>query len=223
MSMFVDWQKAMTEKIESNEPEWEFVGQETMREYFIENPKALEQYGYIPETEADKEDNAIEASESAGFPIYNYAYPLDKEPSAEEIIKVCLGTNCTVVKNLNEDAYYLALTGCGMDLSQDICKAYLLAGNNIPIEWAHKVCEQDGLTQSGDSFIKIIEECQKTLDRELKHGEYRYNQLSDVLAEARKKKEETLAKAIKESGLSVKEFIKKNTGVEENDINRHYY
>jgi len=66
--------------------------------------------------------NYYEESIDGYEPIYNYVYQLQTTPSEETILKIALKTNCCVMYNNEDDKYYLSLTGCGMDLSQDIAK-----------------------------------------------------------------------------------------------------
>ncbi len=90
-------------------------------------------------------------------PIYNYIYPLQTTPKEEDILKVILKTNCCVMYNNNDDKYYLSLTGCGMDLSQDIALSYMIIENWIPEDLLFNVCSQEGLSISKSDF-KILKE-----------------------------------------------------------------
>ena len=103
---YVDWWKAL------NSNEWVCIGQQIM-----EGKK-----GYW------SEDNPEGITGDDYLPMYNFAYPLGLSSLDDEtIIKVCQETSCTVVYNTDEDALYLALCGCGMDMSQDIALAYMIA------------------------------------------------------------------------------------------------
>jgi hypothetical protein len=105
-SRYVDWREAF------KGDEWDCLGRYLMEEQkgeWSENsPEGLEGDDYIP--------------------IYNFAYPLDLDCLDEDkIIRICTETSCTVVKNMEEDSLYLALCGCGMDFSQSIALAYMIA------------------------------------------------------------------------------------------------
>ncbi len=105
-SRYVDWQEAF--KCD----EWDCIGHYVMNkqkgQWSEDNPEGTESDDYIP--------------------IYNFAYPLDLDCLDEgKIIRICEETSCTVVKNMEENSLYLALCGCGMDLSQDIALAYMIA------------------------------------------------------------------------------------------------
>lgn len=105
-SRFVDWWEAF------KSDEWDCLGRQVMEtkkgEWSEDNPEGLEGDDYIQ--------------------IYNFAYPLELSSLDEnKIIRICEETNCTVVHNEEEDALYLALCGCGMDMSQSIALAYMIA------------------------------------------------------------------------------------------------
>lgn len=100
-SRWVDW----------TEEKWEFVGRNVMEERLGEWSK----------------DNENGIQEDDGYPIMNFAYPIDcGTPYDDRIFRVCDETCCTVVYNNVEDCYYLALTGGGMNLSQSIALAYMI-------------------------------------------------------------------------------------------------
>lgn len=110
---FVDWMEAF------KGDEWECLGRSVMEErkgeWSDENLDGLEGDDY--------------------FPIYNYAYPLEISSLEDDIVvRICDETNCTVMYNSAEDSLYLALCGCGMDMSQSIALAYMIAysyGNEV--------------------------------------------------------------------------------------------
>jgi len=132
-SVFVEWSKAY----ESNQ--WDFVGRE---------------YGY---SEKEKEENG-----DAGFPMMNFAYPLPHFDGNEKTIKkIVQNTNCTIVLNREENTYYLALTGGGMDFSQDIAKAYILAQGYIHWAWLDDICISNPLSVGRFWFRKILTELKR--------------------------------------------------------------
>jgi len=77
-----------------------------------------------------------EISEDSAEPMMNYAYPLETTPDDEKILEVVKRTCCTVMYNSNEDTYYIALCGGGMNLSQDIALAYNILEKWVPLELA---------------------------------------------------------------------------------------
>lgn len=141
-SRYVDWWEA------SKGDEWHCVGRQVMEEkkglWFEDNPEGLEGDDYIP--------------------IYNFAYPLDLSSLDEDrTIRICSETNCTVVYNDKEDSLYLALCGCGMNLSQNIALAYMIAYSygeeygRIPDHMLFDVCKSGALSVSQKKFERIRE------------------------------------------------------------------
>ncbi len=55
-----------------------------------------------------------------------------------------------MVMKKDTEEYFLALTGGGMDLSQDIALAYIIAQGWIPTALAYEVSTQPELSVSGD-------------------------------------------------------------------------
>jgi len=98
-------------------------------------------------------------------PIYNYVYPLETTPSEENILKVALNTNCCVMYNTENDKYYLSLTGCGMDLSQDIALSYVIIESWIPEDLLFNICSQEGLSISKESFKVLKEGIKKNIKK----------------------------------------------------------
>ena len=142
-SIYVDWMK------EFGKDNWEFVGrrvqEEARGEWADDNPDGI--------------------NEDDGYPIYNFAYPLYKDRIDDEtILRVCGETNCTVVYSNEQDKYFLALTGCGMDFSQDIALAYLIADGCIDWDMLEEVYIAGPLSVSLEKYIEIL--CE--LDRQLK-------------------------------------------------------
>lgn len=121
----------------------------------------------------DTEDNNIrysdccdecDVSEDSEEPMMNYAYPLRGEPNEEEILAVCKETCLTVMENTDTREFFLALCGGGMDLSQDIALAYVLAGERVPDSLAYNVCTQYGMSKSGERWLKAMSACQGSLE-----------------------------------------------------------
>ena len=141
-SVFVDWHK------EYNSDRWDFVGRSTL----------LNHRGEWSENNQD----GVDADD--GYPIYNFAYPLFKsDVSEEEILAVCEKTNCTVVLNNQDDKYYLSLTGCGMDMSQDIALAYMIVDGCIDWDFLEDVYIEGPFSVSRENYHKILAELKRQL------------------------------------------------------------
>ena len=142
-SRFVDWREAF------KGDEWDCLGRAVMEEkkgeWAEDNPEGLEGDDYMP--------------------ICNFAYPLGLsrlEEDEDKIFGICSETNCTVVYNKEEEAYYLALCGCGMDMSQSIALAYMIAYaygdekfGRIPDHMLFDVYKSSPLSVSKEQFAHI--------------------------------------------------------------------
>jgi hypothetical protein len=118
----------------------------------------------------------------------NYAYPLEITPDDEKIIEVCKRTNCTVMYKNDEDAYYLALCGGGMNLSQDIALAYNILERWIPLELALSVSTQDGLSQGGKDFRQVMRACKESIKKDMDNGKERIKKIKEAIKESLNKK-----------------------------------
>lgn len=146
---------------EWNWEDWEFIGRDVMYGFYKENPEEAEKDGYEVE---DGKVSYLEEAADTHIPIMLYAYPLGREPEREKIIEVCRRTNCTVVMKKETEEYFLALTGGGMDLSQDIALAYIIAQGWIPTALSYNVCTQPELSISGKNWLEVAERCKKELE-----------------------------------------------------------
>lgn len=131
---------------------WNFIGRDV----------AIEKFGDAED--GAKGDNAVQAD--GFYPMMNYAYPIYRRPSDEEILAVQDQTCLTVVENNETGDFFLALCGGNMDLSQDIALAYVLIGERVPPALAFSVSRQYGLSKSGENFFKMAEACRKSLETE---------------------------------------------------------
>ncbi|KKN65878.1 hypothetical protein LCGC14_0476950 [marine sediment metagenome] len=154
-SINVDWSEGFEE--------WENTGQSYMREFYEEHPKEAEKDGH------DLENGVVAYLDEvldSWQPMMNYAYPLMYDPTRDggkEIIKVCRETCLTVMYNDDEETYYLALCGGGMDLSQSIAYAYQILENWIPLALLRGVCKQPELSVSGKQWLKMAKQIKKQL------------------------------------------------------------
>jgi len=157
-SISVDWRE------EYERGTWEMTGANVMREFYESNPKEAKRDGHDVERGKVKYiDEVIDAF----MPMMNYAYPLYTEPSEEKIIKVCRETNLTVVYNNDDETYYLALTGGGMDLSQDIARAYQIIENWLPVSLLTNVCTQPELSVHGQDWLDMATQIKKQITIEI--------------------------------------------------------
>jgi len=150
-AVYVDWSR------KDILDHWDFTGADVLFEKLMDDLKNC------PHQNGDREycdECGIyphDAMDTAA-PMMNYAYPLETSTlSDEKVLEVVENTNCTVVFNLDEEEYYLALTGCGMDLSQDIALAYILTIGYVPYHVAIDVNPQKHLSV-GPKYWDLLKE-----------------------------------------------------------------
>jgi len=155
-STFVDWSS------ETANRNWDFVGAEIMYN------KELEKLSHCSHGNKEKEychtcecypDDIYQSNK----PMMNFTYPLFCEPNKGKIIKVCEETSCTVVYNSQDDNYYLALTGCGMNFSQSIALAYMIADGCIEWSMLEDVCTSGAFSVSKEDYQIILNELERQL------------------------------------------------------------
>ena len=84
------------------------------------------------------------------FPIYNRIYPLGQYFDIPEDFREKLN-NMTIIRLC--DDYHLALTGCGMNLTWQICESYLNLGYYPPVEMTELPCMSARGTSEKDQHI----------------------------------------------------------------------
>ena len=159
-SMFVDW---INEYTRDN---WEFVGrrvlEEARGEWSKDNPDGVEQDG--------------------GYPIYNYAYPLYRDSIEDEtILRVCEETDCTVVFNNQDGKYYLALTGCGMDMSQSIALAYIIVDGCLDWDMLESIYIAAPISVGRDDYRRILTHLDRQLGLAMGNLKMRQKEVKEVL------------------------------------------
>lgn len=157
---------------------WKFVGRDVMYQLYEENPKEAVKDGYM--LEEGKVAYLDEAADNY-MPMMLYAYPLDRLPDEEQIVKICRETNCTVVMKKDTEEYFLALTGGGMDLSQDIALTYIIAQGWIPTALAYAVSTQPELSVSKKDWLEVAERCKKELELAINSNKRKIEEWEDSI------------------------------------------
>jgi hypothetical protein len=86
------------------------------------------------------------------------AYPLFSESDEEKIIKICEETDCTVDYNLQDD-----MTGGGINLSQDIALAYIIADGCIERDMIENICTFGTFRVPKNDYRIILNELERQL------------------------------------------------------------
>lgn len=114
------------------------------------------------------------------MPMMNYCYPLPKDFEMPKNIKEILNEagSITLIKKMRNDRYYLALSGGGMDLSWDICRAYMLLGYLPPSHFC-SLPKFAGKDYKQPSNKKVIESCLETAESLKADGDYLKKKLKE--------------------------------------------
>jgi len=167
--------------------QWENIGRGVMREYYEEHPEKAEEDGHdVEDGEVKYLDEVLDNYE----PMMNYAYLLRCEPDRDDVLRVCQETNLTVMYKDSEEEYYLALTGGGMDLSQDIARAYQILDTWLPTALLREVCKQPELSVHGEAWLEMAEQIRKQMMMEIRGLAQDYKQWGSNIQEYKIKAKE---------------------------------
>jgi len=165
---------------------WNYIGKDIMYEHYMNDEETIKE---CEENNWDLERYAQEQAD-ANFPMMLYAYPLYEKIDEDKIKEICLETSCTVVENNDTGDWYLALCGGGMDLSQSIALAYIIAQGWIPSSLANNVSTQYGLNFSGEKYFKVMNGIKKSLQNEIDSFSSKIKDIDEAIQRAEKKQEE---------------------------------
>lgn len=123
-------------------------------------------------------------------PMMNYYYPLpnylgDRDPEADQLLLHESAANVVLARITDgtEDGYALALSGGGMDLSWDICLAYILLGYAPPLHFCD-LPEFAGQDNRGEPFWSILKACLQSVEAKEQRGARRKEQLIKLVESA---------------------------------------
>ncbi len=140
--------------------------------------------GYTEKWEIGLQLSENEQNNEEYFPMMNFRYPVCKyamealkehehedKPEMDDLdsdgqwtpqqeLKDKLN-NMTIIYDMEDEIYWLALTGGGMDFSWEICETYIALGMYPPVAF----CELPGMAGRGKTYGDkiIIEACKKSL------------------------------------------------------------
>jgi hypothetical protein len=155
-SIFVNWHD------NNIRDDWDFVGAEIV--YYRESlrlkrcPHGNRNLGYCQECDCYPEERR-----RVKLPMVNFAYPLASEPGEDTIYRICSETNCTVVRHLVSGNYFLALNGSGMNLSQDIALAYIIADGCIEQDMLDDVYVSGAFSVTAENYRLILTQLERQL------------------------------------------------------------
>ena len=115
--------------------------------------------------------------------MMNYYYVLpyyEGDPKADQLTLYQSSANVVLVRMIgvdgDEDTYALALSGGGMDLSFDICHAYILLGYAPPLQFCD-LPDFAGQDNSQEPFASIIKACLQSVESVVQRAERRKEKL----------------------------------------------
>lgn len=109
-------------------------------------------------------------------PIYNVLYPLPQQFQMPTDVRRRLN-NMTVVR-VDDDETGLALTGCGMDFTWEICETYMRLGYYPPVA----LCRLPEMADRGCSKLDraIVAACMRSVDAVVKRHRRTYEHLQRI-------------------------------------------
>lgn len=116
-------------------------------------------------------------------PMMNYGYLLYGLPDGEKVLNIIKETCLTVMENDETGQCFLVLCGGGMDLSQSIAYAYLLAGQRIPDELVFEVSAQPCLSVNKKAYFQVMRACKAELEGVRQRALGRIKQIDEVLGQ----------------------------------------
>lgn len=125
---------------------------------------ALDESGWDELIESEPYESGAEG------PMMNYWYPVDSiddDADAEVAAVAIAGLPLCVV--MVGGSYGLALTGGGMDLSWDICRAYIATGNLPPVHFADLPSFAGGHGESTEVAAAMIRSLEITVQHAERH------------------------------------------------------
>jgi DnaJ-class molecular chaperone len=178
-SINIDW----GEEFKDNFDKWENKTQNVLRS--ILEDKENEKFKEVAERLEVLNDEGnlqeyYEESLDSYNPMMNFGYSLETEPNDEDILKVALNTNCSIMYNTETNENFIVLNGGGMDLSQDIGLSYVFIENWIPEDFINNISTQKGLSISEENFEilkKAIIEQSKNYSNRFKDLNKRWKEL----------------------------------------------
>lgn len=118
-------------------------------------------------------------------PMMNYCYPLENEFEVPKNIKEILDEagSITLIRKTSNDRYYLALSGGGMDLSWDICRAYTLLGYLPPLSYC-SLPEFADMNMKTPRNKKVIEACLQSAEITKRDGAHIVEKLKGLKSDS---------------------------------------
>jgi hypothetical protein len=98
----------------------------------------------------------------ADGPMMNYYYPIPEPRDLDEAQRALVNSPLCIVHFEDDDLWALALTGGGMDLSWEICEAFMRLGYLPPVHFASDLPHMAGMTATPTNRW-IVAGCRRSL------------------------------------------------------------
>ena len=100
--------------------------------YPLDGKKCYEQLEVDEKAQWAKDSSALYHLQEDYYPITSYVHVLQHEPTKDKILDVAKNARNVVVIKDEHDNYLLGLSGCGMDLSEQLAYAYMVIDGEVP-------------------------------------------------------------------------------------------
>ncbi len=184
-SVLYDWTDGYGERWDTIQPDFSDI--ESVKKFLdMQGREYKGRYG--SDTDSQYEERLTEQAEEVwqtdefGHPMMNYYYPFHLRYGADPSelqMKMFIegGSTCLV---MFEEEPVIVLTGGGMDLSWDICLAYILCGNFPPVRF----CDLPDFAgqKSSETNLLIIAACQESCQGLKERAERAGSRLDAILA-----------------------------------------
>lgn len=114
-------------------------------------------------TEQETENHDFEPAMNYLYPIAEFKDSLEKWTPKQLKKTVDDAGAITLIRRLDNDEYYLALTGGGMDMSWDICAGYIALGYLPPFTFCEGLPEFAGAKYNDMKHRNVILACQRSI------------------------------------------------------------
>jgi len=166
-----------------NSEDFQFFAEDVLEDFY---DNSLGSYG-------DFNFYCEECDEGFIEPMMNYAYPLKYTEVNDENKKTAL--DCGLFLFEDDEGVWMSLTGCGMDLSPNILKAYRLLDKYIPSEWAIEWQQDYKAYLSEEDHRLNAEACKQALEGDMRSETEKLKAINLYLKEpeyVKKKQEEKM-------------------------------
>ena len=181
-----DWSVGYGERWETVEPELTGLSRAELLEFAEDHGVEFPiDEDYDPEDDNGLPMDLIDAlrdnDPDMGCPMMNYRYPLSRDIGDHPGVKQRELDGLPVCLVQCDDEYFLALTGGGMDLSWEICEAYIIMGYLPPLHFAGDLPIMAGM-QATHNNLKVIAAARKAVEVQARWHESHLRRINEAEA-----------------------------------------